>query len=71
MKIERGSLKYLVILIIIMSLCGFIIYPLLDFVFCKFITNSNFSYSFKEHILEPFTYSIILATCLFLLDKKK
>ena len=44
-KIERGTIKYLIVLIIAVSLCGMILYPLFDLVYYKVITNSEFVYS--------------------------
>ena len=70
-NIEKGSIKHLLLLIIVISLCGMIIYPLFDFIYFKFITNSNFAYSYKSYILEPITFATIIGIVLWVLDRNK
>ena len=70
-SIEKGSIKYLVLLIISVSLFSLVLYPLLDLLFCKFITNSTFKYSVIDHIVEPIIFSIIFSLTVFILDRKK
>lgn len=69
-NIKRGTIKHLVILIIAISICGIILYPLFDLVFCKFITDSEFVYSVKSHIVQPITSAVIAGTLLWIVDKK-
>ena len=67
--IKKGSIKYLVMLIITISLCGFVLYPLFDLILCKFITNSEFVYSFKNYIIQPIIAAIIAGSVLWIIDK--
>ena len=69
-NIERGTIKHLILFIITISICGMIIYPLFDLFFCKFITNSEFAYSFKSHVIQPITAAIIAGTVLWVVEKK-
>ena len=61
-NIERGSIKYLVILIIAVAVCGVILYPLFDLILCKFITHSDFIYSIHSHIIQPILFALIFGT---------
>lgn len=70
-KIERGTIKYLIILIIAVALCGMILYPLFDLIYCKLITNSDFEYSFYKHIIQPILFAIIYSITFWLIDKKR
>ena len=70
-NIQRGSITHLIILIILIGACGMIIYPLFDFIVCKFITNTKFIYSIKSHIIEPIISSSIIAIVLWIIDRKK
>ena len=69
-NIEKGSVKYLIMLIIVISICGIIIYPLFDLAICKFVTNSKFVYSFKNYIIQPIITAIITGSLLWVVDKK-
>ena len=70
-KIEKGTIKHLIILILAIFICGMIIYPIFDFILCKFITNSKFIYSFKSYVVQPFSAAVITGTILWILDKKQ
>jgi hypothetical protein len=70
-KIERGTKKYLFILIISVSLCGIILYPLFDFLLCKFITNTQFTYSLHSHVIQPILFGFIYGITFWLIDKKR
>ena len=70
-NIEKGSIKYLIILIILISLFGMILYPLFDLVYYKLITNKEFVYSIKNHIIEPIIFGFILGIIFFIIDRKK
>ena len=70
-KIERGTIKHLIILIIFTAIFGIILYPILDFLYYKFITNSKFSYSFLKHVIEPVIFACILGLSFWILDKRK
>ena len=70
-KIERGTTEYLIVLIIAVSLCGMILYPLFDLVYYKVITNSEFVYSFHRYIIQPIIFACIFGTTFWLVDKKR
>lgn len=70
-KIEKGSVKYLIILILFISIFGMILYPLFDLILCKFITKTEFIYSIYSHIIQPITFGIILGIVFFISDKRK
>lgn len=70
-KIERGTIKYLVFLIILTALFGFILYPLFDYIGCKLFLNNEFFYSVSKHIIRPLIFGIIYGVTCWSLDKKK
>lgn len=70
-NIEKGSIKYLIILIITVAVFGMILYPLFDFLLCKFITNSEFTYSVNNHIVEPILFACIFGIASWSVDKKR
>lgn len=70
-NIERGTIKHLVILIIAVALCCMVLYPLFDLVLCKFITNSEFTYSVHSYIIQPILFGCIFGTTFWLVDKKR
>lgn len=70
-NIERGTIKYLVLLIIFTSICGMVLYPLFDFLLCTFITNSKFVYSFHEYIIQPILFAFLFSLVFWMVDKKK
>lgn len=69
-KIERGSIMHLIILIIMISICGMIIYPIFDFILSKFITNSKFVYTVKSDIIQPIISGVIAGLVIWIVDKK-
>ena len=70
-KIERGTIKYLIILIIAVAVCGFILYPLFDLILCKFITKSIFKYSVVDHVIQPIIFAFIFGVTFWSIDKKR
>ena len=70
-KIERGSVKYLIALILAVAVCGVILYPLFDFILCKFITNSNFEYSIHQHIIQPVIFALVYGLVFWLFDRRR
>lgn len=70
-KIDKGTIKYLVILIIATAICGMILYPLFDLIYYKYITNSEFVYSFHKHIIQPIIFAIIYGITFWTLNKKR
>ena len=54
------------------AIMGMVIYPLFDFLLCKFITNSTFKYTVADHVIEPITFGFIFALVYsFVVIKKK
>ena len=70
-NIERGTTKYLVVLILVVAVWGVILYPLFDLILCKFITNSEFTYSVHNHLIQPIIFACIFGTTFYLVDKKR
>ena len=68
MKIERGSLKHYLLLVISIIILGIIIYPLLDLILCKFVYHSNFVYTAKEYIWKPVMHGLCVGSGLFFID---
>ena len=70
-NIERGTIKYLIVLIIATAICGTILYPLFDLIYYKVITNSKFVYSINRHIIQPILFACFFGTTFWLVDKKR
>ena len=70
-KVERETVKYLICLIVFTALCGFILYPFLDFIISNVFTKTMFVYSFNKHIIQPLIFAIIYGLSFWTLDKKK
>lgn len=68
-NIKKGSVKYLIIYTLSIIIAGIILYPLLDILYCKFITNSEFSYSITDHIISPIIIGAIIGIWLWYYDK--
>lgn len=71
-KISENKLLYALCFAIATSIMGMILYPLFDYLLCKFITHSQFTYSVHQHIIEPIIFGFIVAIVLELpfLNKK-
>ena len=70
-KIEKGSVAYLFIEMISISIAGIILWPLLDYLYQTFITHSPFVYSAFEHIAEPIIFGCIMGLVFWFFDRKK
>ena len=70
-KIERGTIKYLIILIIAIAICEIVLYPIFDLILYKFITKSEFVYSYHKYIIQPILFATISGTTFWLIDKKR
>ena len=68
-NIDKGSVKYLIISIIAISIAGIILYPVLDFLYTKYITRSAFNYSITQHVVAPIVIGTIIEVCLWLFGK--
>ena len=71
MKIEKKSPLYLVLVIITTILAAMIIFPLLDFLWSKFITRSEFNYSIMKHIIDPIIFGCIFGLITWIIDRRK
>lgn len=69
-NIERGSIKHLILLIIAIAVFGMIFYPIFDLIYDKFITNSEFVYTFHKYIIQPILFACISGTVFWIVDKK-
>lgn len=73
-KIEKGSIKYLILLIILFSVVAMILYPIYDLIYDliydNFITHSKFVYTFQKYIIEPIIFGFICGTIFWVIDKK-
>ena len=70
-NIERGTVKYLILLILSTALFGIVLYPLFDFIIDKLITKTEFIYSVTKHIVEPIIFATIFGITFWVVDKKK
>ena len=70
-NIERGSIKHLILLIIAIAVFGMILYPIFDLVYYRFITNSEFVYTFHKYIIQPILFACISGTVFWIVDKKQ
>ena len=70
-NIERGSMKYLIILISTTALFGIVLYPLFDFLSDQLITNSKFVYSVNQHIIQPVVFACIFGVTFWAINKRK
>ena len=70
-NVKRGSVKYLLLLIVAIIICGIILYPLFDLLYYKVIINSDFYYDIYRYIINPIIYGTILGIVLWFLDCKK
>ena len=54
------------------ALAGIIIWPLLDFILCSWITKTTFVYSVHEHIIQPIIFGFIVSFIvdIFFISKK-
>ena len=71
MKIEKGTIKELIIQIIVYIAAAMIIWPLLDFIIDILIRKREFVYSINNHIIEPIIFGIIYGFIMWIIGKKK
>ena len=64
-KIKDNKWLYTICFAIATSIMGIILYPLFDYLLCKFITNSQFVYSIHQHIVQPILFGIIISVILY------
>ena len=70
-KIEKGSIKALIIYMVAIAVGGIIIWPILDIIFAAVFTHSEFTYSVKEHIIEPIIFGCIAGVVFWVFDRIK
>ena len=64
-KISENKWLYTLCSAVAISIMGIILYPLFDYLLCKYITNSEFSYSVHQHIIQPVLFGCIIAFVLY------
>ena len=69
--IERGSIKYLIALIFVISIFGMILYPIYDLIIFKLITHVEFSYSISKYIVEPIIVGFFMGMVFWIADVKR
>ena len=70
-NIEKGSIKYLIYLIVAIFIFSVILYPLFDIIFCKFIVKTEFVYTVQDYVLQPLLSSVICGLIIWAVDRKK
>ena len=70
-NLERGTIKYLIVLVIVVSIAGMITYPVLDLIYNKFITNDKFVYSVFSYIVQPIIFGVVFGITFWVVDKKR
>ena len=70
-KIEKNSVLYCFLEILTVSVMGIILWPLLDFLYYKFITNSEFTYSVFKHVVEPIIFGCFFGVLSWVFNRKK
>lgn len=71
MNFQKGSVKHLIISIIVTIIFGFIIFPLFDWLLDSVFSGAKFVYSVKEHIIAPLIICPIVAFVCWLFDRRK
>lgn len=69
-NIKKDSVKYLLLLIVIYVIMGLILYPVLDLLYCKLITKTEFVYSIVEDVIKPIVVCSVMALCSWIFEKK-
>ena len=72
-KSKKNKILYIIVLGLTVSISGFLIYPLLDFIICEFFTHSVFTYTVQEYIIKPLEFGMIFSViyCLLFEFRKK
>ena len=69
--IEKGSVKQLVLIIVTFIVVGLIVYPILDYLYCKLITRSAFTYSITLDVVFSLIFCSIMGVFTWFEEKKK
>ena len=67
-KIKNENNNYILAYGISFVLAGIVLYPLFDVILCKFITHSEFVYSFHEHVIQPTLFGVIMTLFLYMAE---
>ena len=72
-KFKKNKILYMILFGLMIGIMGFIIYPLLDYLYYKFITHSNFVYNVQDYIIRPLEFGMIFSViyCLLFEFRKK
>ena len=70
-KIQKGSIKHLVLLVFLIVIIEMIIFPLFDLVCFKFLLHTKFVYSVSEYVFKPISLGIVLGLVLWVIDRPK
>ena len=66
----KNKYLYTLLLGIVTAIIGVILFPLFDFLICKFFTHTTFVYSVVKHIVEPTIFGFLMAIVLYFPFKK-
>ena len=69
-NIDKSSIKYLIILLCIYVVIGLILYPILDFIYYRLVTKSEFVYSVEADVIKPTIVCSIMALCSWIFERK-
>lgn len=50
-KLKKNKILYIIVFGLTVGIMGFIIYPLLDYLTCQFITHTKFVYTIQDYII--------------------
>ena len=68
MKLERGTVKYLIFSVITTIIFCILLFPLLDWIL-SLIKGSSFEWNVRDHIIDPLIYGSIAAVVFWIFDK--
>lgn len=70
-KIKNNRLYYSLMASLISFVVALVVWPLLDYLFCRFIQNEPFVYQFNEHVSKPIYFTIFYFIITYLSYKVK
>lgn len=69
-NIERGSIKYLIVLISLTTISSLILFPLFDLL-SDLLVKEDFTYSLLKHVISPIIFAVTYGITFWALDKRK
>ena len=71
-KLKKNKILYIIVFGLIVGVVGMIMYPVLDLIVCKFITNTKCVWNVYNHIIKPFEFGMIFSIiyCLLFVFRK-